>query len=129
MTESQLCMNQVRLEQSPGTKGNDQSGSKGHQAKGLMNQKPDDINCNMEEDKNQDEKAMRMIASLQLEKRTKTKMMIKIRMMSEILRRNQAIKGIRMSMGFYRLYETRQMRLVELQVDDKRKCQLVYSIG
>ena len=62
-------------------------------------QKPDDISCKMEEDKNQDEKAMRMIASLQLEKRTKTKMMIKIMMMSEILRRNQAIKGIWMSMG------------------------------
>ena len=48
-------MTKVRLEQSPGTTDNDQSGSKDHQAKGLMNQKPDDINSKMEKDKNQDE--------------------------------------------------------------------------
>ena len=37
------------------------------------------------------------------------------------------IKGIMMNMG--RLFEARPMRLGELQVDDKRKRQLVYSIG
>ena len=54
MTEYQLHMNEVQLEQSPGTKENDLSGSKGHQAKGLMNQKLDDINSKMEKGKNQD---------------------------------------------------------------------------
>ena len=34
---------------------NDLSGSKGHQAKNLMNQKLDDINSEMEEDEKQDE--------------------------------------------------------------------------
>ena len=38
-----------------GTKENDLSGSKGHQVKGLMNQKLDNINSKMEEDEKQDE--------------------------------------------------------------------------
>ena len=55
VTEYQSYTNEVSLEQSPGTKENDLFGSKSHQAKGLMNQKLDDINSNMQEDEKQDE--------------------------------------------------------------------------
>ena len=55
MTKYQTHANEVRLEQLPGTKGNDLSGSKSHHAKGLMNQKLGDINSKMEEDEKQDE--------------------------------------------------------------------------
>ena len=81
-------MTKIRLEQLPGTKDNDQSGSKDHQAKGLMNQNPDDINSKMEKGKMK--RVMRMIKSLQLKKRAKTRIMIKMIMMLVILRRNQA---------------------------------------
>ena len=55
VTEYQSHANEVRLEQLPGTKDYDLSGSKGHQVKGLMNQKLDDINSKVEEEERQDE--------------------------------------------------------------------------
>ena len=66
-TKYQSHANEVRLEQLPGTKENVLSGSKGHQDKGLMNQKLDDIIPRWKKMKSKMKMAMRMIASLQQE--------------------------------------------------------------
>ena len=54
MNEVQLKqshMTEIRLNQLPGTKEDAQSGRKDHQAKDVMNQKPDDINSKLKRKK------------------------------------------------------------------------------
>ena len=66
-TKYQSHVNEVRLKQSPATKESDLSESKGHQTKGLMNQKLDDVNSKMKKMTSKMKMAMRMITSLQQE--------------------------------------------------------------
>ena len=187
MTEYQSHTNEVRLEQLPGIKEYDLSGRKGH---GLMNQKLDDINFKMEEDKNLDEEGNEDdckpaaieksqddddVSDSEEEPRKKKRRKESFSLGCEVLqqhikfhkeghpvyferqkllekaqeaqKRLVEVDAIRREYqqtvdayqdlhqryqdehGIHRLFETMPMRFSELQVDDKRKSQLMYSIG